>query len=550
MQTNVSEKWWHRATVYQIYPRSFSDSNGDGIGDIAGIVAKLDYLQTLGIDVIWLCPVYASPMIDHGYDISDYRDIAPEFGDLATMQLLIDEAGKRGIRILMDLVVNHTSDRHPWFQQAVSSPDSPYRDYYIWRKPKANGSPPTDRRSHFCGSAWTLDEASGEYYYHLFAREQPDLNWENEVLRREIHAMMNWWLDRGISGFRLDVIDYIGKVPDLGIIENGPRLHDYLQEMYRHTFEGRDVMTVGETWGATPAIGNLYAEPARKELSQVFQFEHITFDRDPVHDKWKPLPFDLVRLKSILSRWQQELLPQSWNALFWNNHDLPRAVSKYGDPGVFRRESATMLATVLHLMKGTPYVYQGEEIGMTNVRFPSITDYEDVQARRVYAERIAAGIPHDEVMEGIYVSGRDNGRTPMQWDATTEAGFTTGKPWLGLNPNFTEINVASQIDDPASIFHHYRKLIELRKSNDTVVYGDYFPILPEHPRIFAYERRRAGSRIVVIANFSGDPVTVDLPEAVTGASGTCLVTNHDIRTALSQKVALRPFEAFAIEFVG
>lgn len=540
------EKWWHDAVVYQIYPRSFSDANGDGIGDLPGIIDKLDYLQTLGVNVIWLSPVFRSPMDDNGYDISDYCDIAPEFGTLADMERLIGEAGRRDIRIVMDLVVNHSSDEHPWFVEARKSRDNPWRDFYIWRAPQADGSPPDAQRASFGGSAWEFDEASGEYYYHLFSPRQPDLNWANPKLRAEVYRMMSWWLDKGIGGFRMDVIDLIGKNVDRGITVNGPMLHPYLQEMNHASFGTRDVLTVGETWSATPDIAKLYSDPQREELSMVFQFEHITLTHDPVEGKWKPRPLDLPGLKAIFAKWQTELADVGWNSLFWNNHDLPRAVSKYGDPGRYRVESAKMLATVLHFMKGTPYIYQGEEIGMTNVRFDSIDDYRDIETLNLYRERTAAGVPHDEMMAGIYANGRDNARTPMQWSDAAQAGFSRGEPWLPVNPNYREVNVAAALADPDSIFHHYRKLIALRKQHAVIVKGDYQALFEAHPQVFAYRRSLGDAQVVVIANFSADPVELELPADLAGRSGEYLVSNYTPRGALGPLLALKPYESFAM----
>lgn len=542
----METKWWHNAVVYQIYPRSFCDANGDGIGDLAGIIGKLDYLQTLGVNVIWLSPVFRSPMDDNGYDISDYCDIAPEFGTLAEMDELIAEAARRDIRIVMDLVVNHTSDEHPWFVEARKSKDNPYRDYYIWRQPRADGSAPNDFHSYFGGSGWAFDAATGEYYFHQFSRKQPDLNWDNPKVQEEVHRMMNWWLDRGIGGFRMDVIDLIGKVVDAQIMANGPRLHPLLQEMNQATFGRRDVLTVGETWSATPEIARLYSDPARNELSMVFQFEHITITHDPEHGKWKPRAFDLVEFKRVITKWQTALADTGWNSLFWSNHDLPRAVSKYGDPGRYRVESAKMLATALHFLKGTPYIYQGEEIGMTNVRFDSIDDYQDIESLNLYRERVAAGVSPQAMMEGIYANGRDNARTPMQWDAGINAGFSSGTPWLKLNPNYREINAAAALADPASIFHHYRRLVALRKERAVIVHGDYRPLFDAHPQVFAYERRLADERIVVISNFTAEAVDLELPPELGRLGGECLVSNYPAPVPAGRRLALRPYESFAV----
>ncbi|WP_176375818.1 glycoside hydrolase family 13 protein [Janthinobacterium lividum] len=544
----LDKKWWHNAVVYQIYPRSFQDSNHDGVGDLAGVISRLDYLQHLGINLIWLSPVYRSPMDDNGYDISDYQDIAAEFGTLAEMELLIAEAAKRDIRILMDLVVNHTSDEHAWFVEAKKSKDNPYRDYYIWRNAGADGSPPDQQRSYFGGSAWEYDAASDEYYFHLFSKRQPDLNWENPQVQAEVHRMMNWWLDKGIGGFRMDVIDLIGKQVDQQIIANGAQLHPLLQQMHQATLATRDVLSVGETWSATPETAKLYSDPARQELSMVFQFEHITMTHDTKEGKWKPQPFNLIEFKQIISKWQTELADTGWNSLFWNNHDLPRAVSKYGDPGRYRVESAKMLATALHFLKGTPYVYQGEEIGMTNVRFDSIDDYRDIESLNLYHERTAAGVSPETIMAGIHANGRDNARTPMQWNSTHNAGFSTGTPWLKLNPNYPEINVAAALEQPDSVFFHYQKLIELRKHWDVMVYGKYLPLLEQHPQVFAYRRSLGNQQLVVVNNFSGEHVELDLPAMLHGIVGQGLISNYAQRDSWTDHLSLQPYESFAIAY--
>lgn len=517
--------WWQSATVYQIYPRSFADSNGDGMGDIAGIIGKLDYLQQLGIGVIWLSPICASPMRDNGYDIADYQAIAPEFGTLADFDNLVREAKARSIGILLDLVVNHTSDLHRWFVDARSSRTSRYRDYYVWRDAGADGGLPDDIQSTFGGPAWTLDEATGQYYFHQFAKEQPDLNWENTELRAEIYRMMNWWLDRGIAGFRMDVINLIAKEPDRGITADGPKLHDYLKEMHREALAGRDVLTVGESWSATPETALLYSGRDSEELSMVFQFEHVMQQWHEKWGKWQPKPFDLVALKRVIARWQYALADDGWNSLFWGNHDLPRAVSKYGDDKRYRVESAKMLATVLHLLKGTPYVFQGEEIGMTNVPFTSITQYRDIETLNMHRLHLEAGLPEADFIAGANANGRDNSRTPMQWNAEPHAGFTTGTPWIGANPNHVSINVAAALADEASIFAHYRKLIALRKAEPAVVYGRFESYLDAHQQIFAYTRTLDGVTIAMIANFSGQPAGAELPEALRGKWEALLSAN-------------------------
>ncbi|MCF6370284.1 glycoside hydrolase family 13 protein [Rhizobium halophilum] len=538
-------KWWHAATVYQIYPRSFCDSDGDGIGDIPGIISKLDYLQSLGISIIWLSPIFTSPMDDNGYDISDYRGIAPEFGSLADFDRLVSEARKRGIGILLDLVVNHTSDEHPWFEQARRSRDNPYRDYYIWRDPSSTGGVPNSLTSSFGGPAWTLDPATGQYYLHLFSRRQPDLNWENPKVRAEIYEMMNWWLDRGIAGFRMDVIDLIGKQVDAEITTDGPHLHSYLQEMNRETFGSRDVLTVGEAWSATPAAALLYSAHDRRELSMVFQFEHVTQDWDETYGKWKAKPFDLVGLKAVFGKWQLALANDGWNSLFWGNHDLPRAVSRYGDAARYHVESAKMLATVVHLMKGTPFVYQGEEIGMTNVSFSSVEQYKDIETLNMHRLHVEAGMSSEDFIRGANESSRDNARTPMQWSAATNAGFTTGSPWIELNPNHATVNVATQVADERSIWNHYCKLIGLRKQHEVIVYGHYQSWLDQHPDVFIYTRTLQQDRLVVVANFRPEEVTLTIPEELR-QRGTCLISNYNRVGAIEENITLRPYEAFAL----
>ena len=536
----MERKWWHSSVVYQIYPRSFNDSNGDGIGDINGIREKLDYLKELGIDVIWLSPVYKSPNDDNGYDISDYCDIMDEFGTMDDMEKLLKEANEKGIKILMDLVVNHTSDEHKWFIEAKKSKDNKFRDYYIWRDP-VNGHEPNNLGSCFSGSAWQYDESTDQYYLHLFSKKQPDLNWENEKVRNEVYKMMNFWVDKGIGGFRMDVIDLIGKVPDDMITGNGPKLHDYLQEMNKAALEGHDLLTVGETWGATPEIAKLYSNPKRKELSMVFQFEHIGLDQIEGKEKWDVKPLDLLDLKKVLSKWQTELEGQGWNSLFWNNHDLPRIVSRWGNDKEYRVLSAKMLATLLHGMKGTPYIYQGEELGMTNVRFEDINDYNDIESLNMYKDRLSKGYTHDEIMESIYAKGRDNARTPMQWDNSENAGFTTGTPWLAVNKNYDEINAKQCLEDENSIFHHYRKLINIRKNNDTIIYGDYTLLCPEDENIFAYTRELNGDKILVVCNFYDKEVTFNFNGDFNHAD--ILLSNYNDSSTLNERLKLRPYEA-------
>ncbi|MDH5930038.1 MULTISPECIES: glycoside hydrolase family 13 protein [Vibrio] len=542
----MEQKWWHDAVVYQIYPRSFLDSNNDGIGDLNGIISKLDYLKELGINVIWLSPVYQSPMDDNGYDISDYQAIAEEFGTMEEMKHLMDEAKERDIKIVMDLVVNHTSDEHRWFEQARSSKDNPYRDYYIWRDAQPDGSAPDDQGSIFGGSAWQWDELTQQYYFHLFSKRQPDLNWENPKIQEEVHTMMNWWIDLGIGGFRLDVIDLIGKEIDKGITGNGPRLHKLLQQMNQATFGNKDLLTVGETWGATPEIAKLYSGQDRNELSMVFQFEHITLTWEN-GDKWNPIPLDLREFKNVLTKWQLELADGGWNSLFWNNHDLPRLVSKYGDDKHFRVESAKMLATCLHFLKGTPYIYQGEEIGMTNVAFDNLDQYKDIETHNFYKVKTESGVTHEHMMDAIHENSRDNARTPMHWNNQTNAGFSEGTPWIELNPNYPEINVESALADPGSIFYHYKTLIELRKAHPAIVYGSFIPVFEEHDKVFAYVRELDGEQLFVVCNFSGDSLTLDVPEQYRTQTATCLINNYGEVSSLDTQLNLAPYEAFTLK---
>ena len=537
------EAWWQSAVGYQIYPASFADSNGDGIGDIPGIIGRLDYLADLGIGFIWLSPVYASPMVDNGYDISDYRAINPLFGTMADMDRLIAEARARKIGIVMDLVVNHTSDQHAWFRAARSDRQSPYRDYYIWRdQPPAKGTP-ADIVASFGGSAWSRDPHSGDHYFHLFAPEQPDLNWSNPALRAEIHAMMNWWLDKGVAGFRMDVIDLIGKEPESGIVADGPKLHAYLRDMHDATLAGRDVVTVGEAWSATPANAPLYSAADRHELSMVFQFDHVTQFWDEQLGKWKPKPIDWPTLKANFATWQQALHSKGWNSLFWGNHDLPRAVSRYGDEGHYRVASAKALATVLHLMEGTPYIYQGEEIGMTNAGFTRIDEYRDVETLNFHRIQVADGVADADFLAGARANSRDNARTPMQWSAARHAGFSSGTPWIAVNNNYPDLNAESDQRDANGVFQHYRRLIALRREQAIVRHGDFRLLLPEHPCLFAYERRLGSKRLLVIANMSAQETIV--PDAgFPAVRGRDLLSDQII--AISAGTTLHPYVAHAL----
>lgn len=507
----MSTKWWQEAVVYQIYPRSYMDSTGNGIGDIQGIISKLDYLNELGINVIWLSPVYASPNYDNGYDISDYYSIMPEFGTMEDMDELIEEADKRGIKIIMDLVANHTSFEHDWFKEAIKDPNSKYRDYYIFRENK--GDYPNELISTFLGPAWTLDKKSNEYYLHLFTPEQPDLNWHNEAVRQDIYKMINWWLDKGIGGFRLDVIDLIAKHPDDLITADGPELHDYIKEMTKETFSKYDVLTVGETWSADIEKAKLYSNLDESEFSMIFNFSHILLDQKG-DEKWDYKDLDLSELKEDFRKKQQELYGIGWNSLFWNNHDLPRIVSRWGnDSPDYRYYSATSLATLLHLMQGTPYIYQGEEIGMTNVKFERIEDYQDVETINMYRERIEKGYAVEDIMDSIYKIGRDNARTPMHWNADDNAGFTVGNPWLKLNPNYKDINVIADKNSDKSIFKFYKKLIELRRFSDykDIIRDGTYTVGPiNNDNVFDYYRRIDDQEILVISNFYDTEIELEL----------------------------------------
>ena len=533
----MQEKWWHNAVVYQVYPKSFMDSNGDGIGDLPGITSKLDYLAKLGITAIWLSPVYDSPMDDNGYDIADYQAIAAIFGTMEDMDQLIAEAKKRDIRIIMDLVVNHTSDEHAWFVEACENPDSPERDYYIWR------DEPNDLDSIFSGSAWEYDEKSGQYYLHFFSKKQPDLNWENEKLRQKIYEMMNFWIDKGIGGFRMDVIDMIGKIPDEKVVNNGPMLHPYLKEMNQATFGDKDLLTVGETWGATPEIAKLYSDPKGQELSMVFQFEHICLQYQEGQPKWQyQKMLNVGKLKEIFNKWQTELgVEDGWNSLFWNNHDLPRIVSIWGNDQEYREKSAKAFAILLHLMRGTPYIYQGEEIGMTNYPFETLDQVEDIESLNYAREALEKGVPMEEIMDSIRVIGRDNARTPMQWDESQNAGFSTGQPWLAVNPNYPTINVQEALANPDSIFYTYQKLVQIRKENSWLIRAD-FELLETADKVFAYIRKDGDRRFLVVANLSNEEQDL----TVEGKVKSVLIENT-VAQEVFEKQILAPWDAFCVE---
>ena len=499
--------WWKNAVLYQIYPKSFQDANGDGIGDLPGITARLDYLQTLGVDALWLSPIFASPQVDNGYDISDYRAVDPMFGTLDDLRALIRAADARGIGIVLDLVLNHTSDQHRWFQEAKKSKDNPCHDYYIWRDGTPD-APPNGMKATFGGPAWTWVPELGQYYFHQFAPQQPDLNWENPAVRRALYDMINFWIAEGVAGFRLDVIDQIAKEPDNGITANGPRLMEFLRELNRETFGGKDLVTVGEAWGADLARARQYSAPDGSVFSMVFQFEQMVLDQDG--SKWKARPWALPELKASIAKWQQGLHGAGWNSLFWNNHDLPRIVSRWGDDGAHRADSAKALAVVLHGLQGTPYIYQGEELGMTNAPFGP-QDWRDLESLNAYRELCQTGTPQPQALAAVQRMARDNARTPMQWTAGPNAGFTTGTPWMRVNPNYTAINAEAALADPGSVFYTYQKLIALRKTNPVFAAGDFTLLCPGDTQVFAYLRRGGGQTMLVAANLSGQDAAFALP---------------------------------------
>jgi trehalose-6-phosphate hydrolase len=548
----MKQPWWKKAVVYQIYPKSFYDTSGDGIGDIKGITAKLDYLKTLGIDCIWITPIYQSPQRDNGYDISDYYAIDQTYGTMDDFDELLKEAHQREIKIIMDIVVNHTSTKHSWFIESRKSKESPYRDFYIWKDGK-QGEPPTNWESKFGGSAWQYDEETGQYYLHLFDVTQADLNWENETLRKKLYKMMHFWLQKGVDGFRLDVINLISKNQDFPddptgdgrkFYTDGPRIHEYLQEMNREVFSKYDIMTVGEMSSTTIENCILYTRPDRRELNMTFNFHHLKVDY-PNGEKWAKAEFDFQQLKTILSSWQTKMYEGGgWNALFWCNHDQPRIVSRYGDDGRYRVESAKMLATTIHMMRGTPYIYQGEEIGMTNPYFTSIEEYRDVESLNMHRILLEQGKSESEVMDILMQKSRDNSRTPVQWNDQENAGFTTGTPWIGLAKNYKEINVEKALKDPDSIFYHYQKLIKLRKQYDIVTEGDYRLLLKDHPQIFAYLRTgKNGEKLLVVNNFFAEETIFEKPEFLKEDSGEVLLSNYKDTPDHFSRLTLRPFES-------
>lgn len=546
MQTENSRNWWRQAVIYQIYPKSFQDSSNKGTGDLSGILQRLDYLQQLGVDAIWLTPVYPSPQIDNGYDIADYRAIDPRYGTLADFDALVAAAHARGLRIIMDMVVNHTSTAHPWFQQALQDPASPYRDYYIWRDPVSGGTP-NNWQSKFGGSAWQLDPHSGQYYLHLFAVEQADLNWENPQVRAEVKDILHFWADRGVDGFRLDVINLISKqqtFPDdeLGdgrrFYTDGPRIHEFLQELNREVFTPRNLMTVGEMSSTTLEHCQGYSRLDGKELSMVFNFHHLKVDY-AAGQKWSLAPFDLVALKGLFRQWQQGLHGCGWNALFWCNHDQPRMLSRIGVPDQLREQGAKLLATSLYLLQGTPYLYQGEEIGMTDPGFSRIEQYRDIESLNLYAMRQQQGDDEQATLDLLAARSRDNSRTPMQWDDSPQAGFSRGTPWIELARNHRQIHAAAALANADSVLHHYRQLIALRKQLPILTEGDYQDLLPEHPQLWCYRRRHAGQTLTVLCNWSAEPVA--LPGEVIPSGGQPLLSTQVTRPTTE----LQPYEAQA-----
>ena len=555
----MEKRWWKESVVYQIYPRSFCDSNGDGIGDLNGITSKFDYLKELGIDVIWLSPVYKSPNDDNGYDISDYQAIMDEFGTMEDFDRMLAAAHERGIKIMMDLVVNHTSDEHKWFIESRKSTDNPYRDYYIWRPAKEDGSLPNNWGSCFSGPAWEYDKTTDMYFLHLFSKKQPDLNWDNPVVRQEVFDMMNWWLNKGIDGFRMDVISLISKRPCLpdgtlglngyatfDIAANGPHVHEYLQEMRQKALNNADTITVGECAGVTLEEAKKYARSDEKELNMVFQFEHMDVDGDEKAGKWTTKKMDLRDMKKILTRWQKGLQDVAWNSLYWENHDQPRSVSRFGnDSDEYREISAKMLATCLHMMQGTPYVYQGEELGMTNCPFNTLENFRDLESINAFHELTEQGKKtEEEMLAAISYKGRDNARTPMQWDDSAYAGFSTAEPWIMVNPNYTKINAKDQVSREDSVFKYYQKLIKLRHESDLIVYGTYDLILDDDKDIYAYTRTLEDEKLVVYCNFSANTREVEVPAEFT--DGKILISNYTDAKA-DKKITLRPYEAVVIQ---
>ncbi|WP_099360839.1 glycoside hydrolase family 13 protein [Fredinandcohnia onubensis] len=547
----MKQAWWKEAVAYQIYPRSFMDSNGDGIGDLQGIISKLDYVKDLGIDVIWICPVYKSPNDDNGYDISDYQDIMADFGTMADFDELLEETHKRGMKLIIDLVINHTSDEHPWFIESRSSTDNPKRDWYIWRDGK-DGKEPNNWESIFGGPAWQFDEATGQYYMHIFSTKQPDLNWENKEVRTELYSTINWWLDKGIDGFRVDAISHIKKVPGFPDLPNPhglkyvssfdghmnrPGIQEFLQELKKETFAKYDIMTVGEANGVSVEDADEWVGEEQGKFNMVFQFEHLGLWDEEKQE------LDVIGLKHVLTRWQKGLENMGWNALFIENHDQTRVVSNWGNDKDYWKESATALGAMYFFMQGTPFIYQGQEIGMTNVQFQSIEEYDDVATKNLYHEKSSEGIPHEEIMEIIWATSRDNSRTPMQWSSAENAGFTAGEPWMGVNPNFMEINVEKQQADDDSVLHFYKKMIDLKKANKVFTYGVYDLLLAEDPQLYVYTRTLGDEKVVVVTNLSRENAVCRVPEGEFRHDGLMLANYHIDGHEATESIELRPYEA-------
>ena len=555
----MEKRWWHSSVVYQIYPRSFLDTNHDGIGDLRGITRKLDYLKALGVEIVWLSPIYQSPNDDNGYDISDYRRVMMEFGTMADFEEMVAAMHNHGIKLVMDLVVNHTSDEHPWFTASRASKDNPYRDYYIWR-PGRDEKPPAPWQSAFGGPAWTPDEQTGEYYLHLFSRKQPDLNWQNPAVRSDVYDLMRFWLQKGVDGFRMDVINAIAKDEYLPSYTdylrgapvapefhpNGEAVHGYLREMRREALSGFDTVTVGECPEVTPQIAHLYVDADRGELDMVFHFEHMDIDWVPGSYPWQRKPFSLAKLKDIFSQWQKAFETKGWNSLYWNNHDQPRVVSRFGDDQAYRVESAKMLATLLHMLRGTPYVYQGEELGMTNVQFAEISQYRDIATLNMYHDNLAPdGSNHVELMAAIHARSRDNARTPMQWDDGHYAGFSDVVPWIGVGARYQQINARQATSDEGSIFYYYQALIALRKQYEVIVYGTYTLLDTGDLPLYAYLRQYEGQTLVVVCSFSREHVRWEMPAPLSLQEARCLIANYTQADSFGATLTLRPYEAAA-----
>ncbi|WLD95390.1 alpha,alpha-phosphotrehalase [Alkalihalobacillus sp. AL-G] len=550
-------EWWRKSVVYQIYPKSFNDTTGSGVGDIEGIIQKLDYIKTLGVDVIWLTPIYDSPQRDNGYDIRDYYKIHEEYGTMEDFERLISESHQRGIKVIMDIVVNHTSTEHRWFKEALNDPNSEFRDFYIWKEGK-DGEPPTNWKSKFGGSAWQYDGKSGEYYLHLYDVTQADLNWENEKLRNNIYEMMTYWFNKGVDGFRLDVVNLLSKnqqFPDddysvppgdgRKFYTDGPRIHEFIHGMNENVFLKFNVMTVGEMSSTTVDHCIKYTNPDRGELDMTFNFHHLKVDY-PNGEKWTKADFDFIKLKQILSDWQVKMHEgNGWNALFWCNHDQPRIVSRFGDEGKYHSESAKMLATTIHMMQGTPYIYQGEEFGMTNPNFDQLSSYRDVESVNAFKDLKKQGMSEEEIIDILKQKSRDNSRTPMQWTDSEHAGFTTGEPWIDVANNFDEVNAVKAVMEPDSIFHHYQRLIDLRKSHDVITTGDYQLLLEDDPKVFAYVRNGEDEKLLVVNNFYADEVSFQLPDTVqvSGYGSEILLSNYGDSTKDFQSIQLRPYES-------